>query len=161
METYEVTQKLLSFGPQYEVTAQGSSEVLATVKGKVLTATPKLNMVQGKEGPEVASMAGNFMKTKFECFDANKQALGVLAFPMFAFKKGFTLTVGANEYKADGGFFGGEFKCSDAQGNVVLVIAKQLALRDKFAVTTNGVLPRDVALLAAIAIDQKFFSDEG
>jgi hypothetical protein len=42
-----------------------------------------------------------------------------------------------------------------------MVIAKQLALRDKFAVTTSGVLPRDVALLTAVAIDQKFFQDNG
>jgi uncharacterized protein YxjI len=161
METFEVTQKLLSFGPQYEVTSQGSSAVLATVKGKILTASPKLTMFEGSSETEIAFMSANFMKTKFECFDAKKQATGVLAFPMFAFKKGFALTVGGVEYKADGGFFGGEFKCSDPQGNVVFVIAKQLALRDKFAVTTTGVVPRDVALLAAIAIDQKFFTDEG
>jgi uncharacterized protein YxjI len=160
METYEVTRKLFSFGPQYEITVHGSNDVVSTVKGKVLTATPKLTMAQGTQGAEVASMHGNFMKTKFECFDDKKQLTGTLAFPMFAFKKGFTLTVGHNEYKADGGFFGGEFKCSDARGNVVLVIAKQLALRDKFAVTTSGVLPRDVALLAAVAIDQKFFTEE-
>jgi len=161
METFEVTQKLLSFGPQYEITAQGNPTVLFLVKGKILTMSPKLDMFQGStgEGAPVASMTANFMKTKFECFDANKQLLGTLSFPMFAFKKGFALSFGGQEFKADGGFFGGEFKCTDAQGNNVMVIAKQLALRDKFAVTTSGVLPRDVALLSAVAIDQKFFQD--
>ena len=140
--------------------ANGAGAVEMTIKGKVLSATPKLTAISGAEGPEVASMAGNFMKTKFECFDAQKKLLGTLAFPMFAFKKGFTITVGDKEYKADGGFFGGEFKCTDAQGNVVMVIAKQLSLRDKFAVSTDGTLPRDVAIMSAIAIDQKFFQEE-
>jgi uncharacterized protein YxjI len=160
METYEVTQKLLSFGPQYEVRADHQPDVIMTIKGKLLSATPKLTMVQGTEGAEVAAMNGNFLKTKFECYDANKQLLGVLAFPMFAFKKGFTLTVGDKEFKADGGFLGGEFKCVDAHGQTVMVIAKQLSLKDKFAVQSTGALPRDVALLAAVAIDQRFFQED-
>jgi uncharacterized protein YxjI len=161
METFELTQKLLSWGPQYEVrdTMQAGQDVLVTIKGKVLSATPKLTMVQGSEGPTAASMKGNFMKTKFECFDANDKPLGVLAFPMLALKKGFTISAGGQEFKADGGFLGGEFKCTDAQGNVVMTIAKQLSLRDKFAITTTGALPRELALLAAVAIDQRFFQE--
>jgi uncharacterized protein YxjI len=161
METFELTQKLLSFGPQYEVRdpMQAGQDVLVTIKGKVLSATPQLTMVQGSEGPTAASMKGNFLKTKFECFDAQNQPLGTLAFPMIQFKKGFTISSAGHEFKADGGFSGGEFKCTDASGNVVMTIAKQLSLRDKFAITTTGALPRELALLAAVAIDQRFFQD--
>jgi uncharacterized protein YxjI len=157
METYEVVQKILSFGPQYEVRAADSPEVLMTIQGKVLSMTPKLTMRDGER--EVATMQGNFMKTKFECFDAEKQPLGTLAFPLIALKKGFTLTVGDATIQADGGFLGGEFECKDANGHTVMKITKQLSLRDKFAVQTSGAVPRDVALLAAVAIDQKFFQD--
>ena len=161
METFELTQKLLSFGPQYEVRdpMRGTGDVVLTIKGKVLSATPQLTMVQGQDGPPAASMKGNFMKTKFECFDAHQEPLGTLAFPMIALKKGFTIRAGGQEFKADGGFLGGEFKCTDQSGNVVMTIAKQLSLRDKFAIKTSGALPRELALLAAVAIDQRFFQD--
>jgi len=160
MQTFEVTQKLLSFGPAYEIREIGNQEVLMTVKGKVLSMTPKLTMLSGTEGPAVAELKANFMKTKFAVTGADGKELGTLIFPLVQFKKSFTIAVGDAEYKADGGFFGGEFKCTDGQGNPVLVIAKQLSLRDKFAVTTNGALPREVALLAAVAIDQRFFQEE-
>ena len=157
METYEVVQKILSLGPQYEVRASDRPEVLMTIQGKVLSTSPKLTMKEGER--EIATMQGNFMKTKFECFDADKQPLGTLAFPLIALKRGFTLTVGDAKLEADGGFLGGEIECTNDKGETVIKITKQLALRDKFAVQTTGAVPRDVALLAAVAIDQKFFQD--
>jgi uncharacterized protein YxjI len=87
--------------------------------------------------------------------------VATLTFPLIALKQSFTLIVDGQEYKASGGFLGGEFKCVDAQGQTVMVITKQLSLRDKFAVNTTGALPRDVALLAAVAVDQKLFQDNG
>ena len=163
MQKYELTQKILSWGPSYEVkdamAAAGADDVMVTIKGKLLSATTQLTMVQGTDGAPAASMKGNFMKTKFECFGAGNESLGVLAFPMLALKKGFTITTSGHQYKADGGFLGGEFKCTDPAGNVVLTIEKQLSLRDKFAITTTGELPRELALLAAVAIDQRFFQD--
>ena len=157
METYEVVQKILTFGAQYEVRASDRPEVLMTIVGKVLSTSPKLTMRDGER--EIATMQGNFMKTKFECFDAENQSLAKLSFPLIALKKGFTITMGDAELKADGGYFAGEFDCKNANGETVLKITKQLALRDKFAVQTNGTLPRDVALLTAVAIDQKFFQE--
>lgn len=161
MQTFEVTQKILSFGPTYEVRTAGEDPPLATVRGKIVTLSPKLTMVEGAEGLPLAELTANFMKTKFVMKGPGGAEIATLTFPLIALKKSFTLTVGGAEYKAEGGIFGGEFKCVDAQGNAVMVIAKQLSLRDKFAVSTNGVLPRDVALLAAVAIDQKLFQDDG
>jgi uncharacterized protein YxjI len=159
METFELTQKLLSFGPAYEVRTNQQDDVMTTIRGKVLSATPQLAMHAGSDGPETASMKGNFMKTKFECFDAQKQKIGTLSFPMIALKKTFTLEVAGQEFKADGGYLAGEFKCIDAQGNVVMVISKQLSLRDKFAISNTGAIPHAIALLAAVAIDQRFFQE--
>ena len=160
METFELTRKLLSFGPQYDVRTAAAPDVVSTIKGKVLSATPELAMHDGTaEGPQSASMKGNFMKTKFECFDKDAKPLGTLSFPMLALKKSFTLQTGGQEYKADGGYLGGEFTCKDAQGETVLTITKQLSLREKFAISTSGAIPRELALLAAVAIEQRLFEE--
>lgn len=158
METYEVTQKLLSFGPSYEARAVGADDVLASIRGKLLALTPKLTMVAGEDGAPVAELTANWTKTKFAVTAGGKE-IATLAFPLIALKKSFTIAHGDRTYKAEGGFFGGEFKCVDEQGTPAMVIAKQLSFRDKFAVSTSGALPREVALLAAVAIDQKFFQD--
>jgi hypothetical protein len=78
---------------------------------------------------------------------------------MFALKKTFTLETGGQQYKAEGGILAGEFTCKNAHGEVVLTITKQLAFKDKFAVETSGAIPTQVALLAAVAIDQRFFQE--
>ena len=160
MERFEVTQKLLTMGPVYEVHAQGRSETIATIRGKVLSATPKLTMVEGKEGADIAYLSGNFMKTKYEVAGKDRRALATLAFPMLTLKRRFALSVGDKQYKADGGFLGGDFRCTNDAGDAVLVIAKKLALKDSFAVQVAATIPRDVALLCAVAIDQRFFGDD-
>lgn len=160
MEKFEVTQRLLTMGPVYEVRAGGGGDVLATIRGKVLAATPKLTMVEGREGAEIAYLSGNFMKTKYECAGKDRRATATLAFPMLALKRRFVLSVGDKQYKADGGFLGGDFRCTNDAGEPVLVIAKKIALKDSFAVSTAGAVPRDVALLCAVAIDQRFFGDD-
>jgi len=159
MQTFEITQKVLSFGPTYQVRAQTSEDVLMTIKGKLLSASPKLTMVEGGEGAEMASMTGNFVKTKFTMHDTQQREIGLLSFPLMSLKKSFSLKVGDHEYKAEGGFFGGTFKCTDPAGQTVLEISKQASLRDKFAVTVNDPIPAEVALMAAVAIDQRFFED--
>lgn len=161
MNHYEVTQKILSLGPTYEIRDISAPDVLATVRGKLLTMSPKLTMVAGDAGAPMAELTANFLKTKFVMKDAGGAEIATLTFPLIALKQSFTLNVGGQEYKASGGFLGGEFKCVDAQGQTVMVIAKQLSLRDKFAVMTTEALPREVALLAAVAIDQKLFQDNG
>jgi len=159
MQSYEITQKMLSIGPSYQVRSPLADDVLMTVKGKVLTATPKLTMVQGAEGNTVASMNGNFFKTRFQIFGSDKQELGSLEFPMIQLKKTFTIKVGEKQYRADGGLLGRGFKVTGPEGETVLEIQKELALRDKFSVVAGDAIPAEVALLAAIAIDQKYFEE--
>ncbi len=160
MQSFEITQKVLAIGPTYQVRTPASSDVLMTVKGKVLTATPKLTMVQGAEGSTVAQMNGNFFKTKFQIFGSDQKEIGSLEFPLIQLKKSFTLRVGATEYKADGGLLGRGFKITNGQGETVLEIQKELALKDKFSVVAGDQIPAEIALLAAVAIDQKFFEND-
>jgi len=160
MQSFEITQKVLAIGPTYQVRSPASNDVLMTVKGKVLTATPKLTMVEGAEGNTVAQMNGNFFKTKFQIFGSDQREIGSLEFPLIQLKKSFTLKVGTTEYKADGGLLGRGFRVTDAQGETVLEIQKELALKDKFSVLANDRFPAEVALLAAVAIDQKFFEND-
>jgi uncharacterized protein YxjI len=160
MEKFEVVHKLISVGAQYSVHDGTTENVVATVRGKVLSLTPKLTMVAGQDGAPVAELSGNLTKTKFVVAGPDKKEIGALTFPMFQFKKSFTLTVGKTEYKAEGDVMATEFRCNDSAGNPVMVINKQATLRDRFAVSVGGDLPREVALLAAVAIDQRFFSDQ-
>lgn len=159
MQSYEVSQKILSIGATYEVRASGNESILNTVKGKVLSATPKLTMVEGKDGGEVAKIKGNFLKTKFQISDANGQPVATLSFPLIALKKTFTLNLGGKQYKASGGLTGRAFNCTDESGNVVFQISKELAFKDKFAVTVDDGIPSHAAFLAAVAIDQKYFEE--
>lgn len=160
MYTYELTHKILSIGAAYEV-RDANDAVVSTIRGKVLSATPQLSMFAGDSdaSPPTAFMKGNFMKTKFDVFDGAEQSIGTLSFPMLALKKTFTLETGGEEYKADGGVLAGAFTCKNARGDVVLTISKELSLRDKFAVATSGAISPQVALLVAVAIDQRFFQE--
>jgi uncharacterized protein YxjI len=168
MQTYELTQKILSIGPTYEVrnvapqlgVADDNAPPVVTIKGKLLSATPMLSMNEGAgEGPAVGSMKGNFTRTKFECKTADDRLVGSIQFPMIALKKSFTLLTEGKEYKADGGYLAGEFVCKDDAGNVVMKITKQLSLRDKFRIEADDSIPSQLALLAAVAVDQRFFQD--
>jgi hypothetical protein len=38
-------------------------------------------------------------------------------------------------------------------------ITKQLSLRDKFRIESDGQIPMPLALLAAVAVDQRFFQE--
>jgi uncharacterized protein YxjI len=160
MQAYEVSQKILSIGATYEVRQPGNDGILNTIQGKVLSATPKLTMREGKEGGEVAKIQGNFFKTKFQISDSQGNSVGTLSFPFIALKKSFTLDIGGKQYKATGGLTGRAFTCTDSTGKTVFEVSKQLALKDKFAVHVSESVPRDTAFLAAVAIDQKFFQDK-
>ena len=156
MQTYEVTQKILSIGPSYEVRVTGSDAVVYTIRGKLLTFTPKLTLVEGEKGAEIAKLTANFTKTKFSVEGPQP---ATLSFPLIALKQRMTLQVGGREYVADGGFLAGAFRCADENGNVVFEILKELSLRDKFRVQIHAELPPIVILLAAVAIDQRYFQD--
>jgi uncharacterized protein YxjI len=157
METYEVTQVLMAVGSVYEVRVPHAEAVLMTIRGTLMSPTPKFTMMQGAEGAELASLTGNFIKTKFQIRGADKQEMGALSFPAVAFKKTLVLTVGGRGYTADGGIMGGTFRCVDNEGTVALEISKKMGLRDKFEIAIKGNIQKEVGLLAAIAIHSRFF----
>ncbi len=159
MATYHVTQKMLSLGPTYYVTAVGSEEALFTVKGKLLSATPKLTMVQGTDGAEVATLTGNFTRTQFTVTVGGAEQ-ATLRFPLISWKKGFGLAAGGREYSADGGVLALGFSILGADGKPALAITKMPKLRDQFEVEFSAELERDTALLAAVAVDQKYFQED-
>jgi uncharacterized protein YxjI len=156
MESYEVTQVLLTVGTVYHVRKPRTEETLFTVRGELMSTTAKFHLVEGDAGKARADLTANFIKTKYE-IRAENQVLGALVFPAVAFKKTLTLTVGDKEYEADGGVFKGVFQCKKADGSVVLEIAKELSIRDTFLVKTDDSLPLEVALLSAVAIHSRFY----
>ena len=165
MQTYELTQKILAVGPTYEVrmassgAAAAEGDPLLTIRGKLFSATPSLSIANGDDGPALGTMKGNFTRTKFECLGDDDRLIGSLQFPMIALRKTFTLRAGDKEYQADGGIFVGEFVCKDEGGAVVMKISKQASLRDKFRIEADESIPQPLALLAAVAIDQRFFQE--
>jgi uncharacterized protein YxjI len=156
MESYEVTQVLLTVGSVYQVRKPRTEEALFTVRGEVMTTTPKFHLVEGDTGKARADLNANFIKTKYE-IRAEGKVLGSLVFPAVAFKKTLTLTVGDDVYQADGGVFKGVFQCKTSDGTVVLEITKELSIRDTFLVKTTESLPLEVALLSAVAIHSRFY----
>ncbi|MBN9159367.1 MAG: hypothetical protein BGO98_39080 [Myxococcales bacterium 68-20] len=156
MVTYEVTQAFLSVGTVYHVRKPREEDVLYTVRGVLMSPTPKFRLVEGDDGKEVGALTGNFIKTKYEISDESK-VVGSLVFPAVAFKKTLTLTVGEDVYEADGGVFRGVFQCKKSDGEVMLEIAKELSIRDTFSVKTSDAVPYQVGLLSAVAIHSRFY----
>ena len=156
MDAYEVTQVLLSVGTVYHVRRPREEQLLYSVKGVLMSATPKFHLVEGEGGKELGQLQANFIKTKYE-IHGDGALLATLQFPAVALKKTLTLTVGADEYEADGGVFKGIFQCKSKDGSVVLEIAKELSIRDTFVVKSAESLPFQVGLLSAVAIHSRFY----
>jgi uncharacterized protein YxjI len=156
MEAYEVTQALMSVGSVYHVRKPREDALLYTVRGELMSTTPKFHLVKGDEGDAVADLLGNFIKTRYEIREGER-TLATLAFPAVAFKKTMTMTAGDTTYEADGGVFKGVFQCKDSEGKLVLEIAKELSIRDTFVVKTTDALPAAVGLLTAVAIHSRFY----
>ena len=160
MKTFTVTQKILSIGATYLVRAESNDSILYTIKGKVLTLSPKLEMKQGEDGAVTRLMQGNFFSTKFTITEPDGTQKGFIQFPFFSFIAKFTLTIGTETYNAKGGFTARKFSCTDAAGNIKFTVSKELAFRDKFMVTLDESIPEETAILAAVAIDQRFFQQK-
>jgi len=163
MESYEVTQALMSVGTVYHVRKPRTEDTLYTIRGELMTSTPKFHLVERDQGKAIADLTANFIKTKYEIRSVaaasgeSTKVLGSLVFPAVAFRKTLTLTVGDEEYKADGGVFKGVFQCKKGDGSIVLEIAKELSFRDTFLVKTTDALSLEVGLLSAVAIHSRFY----
>ncbi len=157
METFDVTQVVMTVGSTYQVRVLGQEPVVMTVKGSLMSPTPKFQLVTAEDGPELATLTGNFIKTKFQMRGAGKEELGNLSFPAIAFKKTLVLTVGGRGFTADGGLMGGTFRCVDNDGKVGIEIVKKETFRDRFSVQIDDGISKEVGILAAVAIHSRFF----
>jgi uncharacterized protein YxjI len=157
MKSFTVTQKILSIGSTYLVSPEGSKENAYVVKGKVLTIAPKLEMRRGDQGEVMKTMKGNFIGTKFSILGPGGSEEALIKFPFFSFIAKFTLAVGNASYTAKGGIMARKFSCVDDSGNVKFTISKEWSFRDKFAVSIDPSMPEEIAIMAAVAIDQRFF----
>jgi uncharacterized protein YxjI len=157
MKTFTVTQKILSLGATYLVTPEGTKDPVYVIKGKILTMSPKLEMRKNDQGEILKTMKGNFIGTKFTIFDKSGSEDGLIQFPFFSIIAKFTLTSGTASYAAKGGFMARNFECKDQEGKVKFTISKEWAFRDKFTVSLEEPIAETTAILAAVAIDQRFF----
>jgi uncharacterized protein YxjI len=158
MKTYTLFQKILAIGDTYEVRQGEAKDAVFTIKGKVLTFSPSLTLMRGdKDGEKTHQMKGNFIKTKFAITTTSGGEVGAITFPFFVWKPTFTLTMKGNSYTATGTLFAWNFTCTDSAGKTIFTIQKEFAFRDKFTVSIDESLEQEVALLAAVAIDQRYF----
>ena len=160
MKTYIVTQKILALSATYLVRETKDGPVLFTVKGKIFTFSPYLEMMKGADGEKTHVLRGNFFKTKFFITTPDGGEVGDIQFPFFAFVKSFVMNLRGQQYKAKGGLFAWSFSAVDASGKEAFTIHKEFAFRDKFTVGLDEQLPMEPIVLAAIAIDQRFFQGE-
>jgi uncharacterized protein YxjI len=160
MKTFTVTQKILSFGATYLVTKEGTQEPLYTVKGKILTIAPKLEMAKAGLDAVIKTMKGNLTGTRFTIIDQGGTEEGSIRFPLFSFLARFSLTVGDSTYTAKGGIMARKFVCEDPTGKQILSISKEWDFRDKFVVSFDDSLAEETAILAAVSIDQKYFQNK-
>ena len=155
METFEVTQVVMTVGSTYEVRVSSAEAVTMKVEGSLMSTTPKFQLLQGTT--ELARLTGNFIKTKFQIRRGDNEELGHLSFPAIAFKKTLVMTVGTRGFRADGGLMGGVFRCIDNAGRVGIEITKTETLRDRFLVSVDDGIPMEVGILASVAIHSRFF----
>jgi len=156
MSQFVVTQRFLALATNYDVTQPGSNQVLMTVKGALMRLFPFFSLVE-ETGSAVATLRGNFNKTRFRICAANGDELASLHFPAVALDKKLSLFIGDREYTANAGMFRGVFQCKDAAGSTALEIFKVRSMRDRFSVVTKDDIDHEVGLLAAVAIHSRFF----
>ncbi|MBN1699572.1 MAG: hypothetical protein JW881_18780 [Spirochaetales bacterium] len=157
MKTFTVTQKIMSIGATYLVKAHDDT-IINTIRGKIFTMAPKLEMKEGEDGGVVKLLKGNLFRTGFsiETTDGNVEA--TIQFPFIALFKKFSLTIGEKVYHAKGSLTAWNFTCSDESGQEIFSISKEFAFRDKFSITVDESIPQDIVILVAVAVDQKFFT---
>ena len=158
MLSFEVTQALMSVETVYHVRIPRADAVVYTVRGVLMSATPKFHLLEGEAGRELGALSGNFLKTKYEITGsgASTGALANIVFPAVAFKKTLTLTTGGEVFDVDGGVFRGVFQAKRGDA-LLLEIAKVLSIRDTFAIKISEELPFQVGLLSAVAIHSRFY----
>jgi hypothetical protein len=157
MESFDVAQVIMTVGSTYHVRVPPEDAIVMTVKGSLMSPTPKFQLVSGQDGDELATLTGNFIKTKFQMKGAAKEELGALSFPAIAFKKTLVMTVGGRGFVADGGIMGGTFRCIDNDGKLGIEIANKSGFRDRFLVMLHDGIAKEVGILAAVAIHSRFF----
>ncbi|MBN1412406.1 MAG: hypothetical protein JW969_16280 [Spirochaetales bacterium] len=158
MELLTVTQKLLAIGATYLVKKQGEQEVLNTIKGKILTLSPKLEMKRGADEGELTHiLKGNFLKTLFTIEDNLGTVIATIKFPLIAVFKKFSLMIGEKAYNAQGSLTAWNFVARDKGDRELFAITKDFSLRDQFSVAVDESIPKEIIILTAIAVDQKFF----
>lgn len=155
MSVFEITQRIMTVASEYEVRADEEKEPSLIVKGTFLSSTPSLTLEEG--GKTVATLNGNMMKTKF-VIASNGEEKAVVNFPAVSLRKTMTLTVNGKGYHATSGGISTEvFQCADNDGKIVLELRKEVGWRDRFRVETKESLPREVAILTAVAIHSRYY----
>ena len=78
MLSYELTQALMSVETVYHVRAPRAEDVVYTVRGVLMSPTPKFHLVEGEGGNELGVLTGNFLKTKYEISESSRALANIV-----------------------------------------------------------------------------------
>ncbi|MBN2738442.1 MAG: hypothetical protein JXR70_15790 [Spirochaetales bacterium] len=160
MKTFKITQKTFELNDDYIISQSKNAEIAYVIKGK-FAFPPEWEMREGLgQGLAFKKVTSNLLKTRFKVFDNEKKAVALIEFPLMSLIKHFTLYMGNKKYNAQGGFSAWDFQCRDQEGREVFTVSKENTLSDRFTVDIQEQMPEDIALITAVAIDQKYFSQE-
>lgn len=154
MESLELTQRLLSIGDTYEVRSAAGEPILATIRGKV-SVSPELRLAEGEDGKELGKLTGNAINSRFEITAGDARA--ELTVPAIEFHRSFSLKFDGEEYRAEGGWQDKKFECKKSSGALLFSLERLSSATARFEIKIGDDMPRDLALLAAVAVHQAHF----
>ncbi len=160
MQRYTITQRFFSWGVTYAVTQNNEDEVIMLAKQKILSLSPKIIGYKGENSKEIiATMEGDLFRFSFTVHDETGKNLGGITFPFFEFGKSFTLNTSLGSFRSKRKFIDPQITCYDSEEKEILSITKVLNLTDTFNVEAIDDLPKELVIMSAIALDQKYYQN--
>lgn len=156
---FVVQQKFLTLRAVYRIKNAQGNDVMVAKRPFFNFIRPKL-AVKSMDGKKIGKIQGNLFRSKWKLVDDNGNVHAVIHMPaLMFFRKHFTLKTNAGDFKSGDSFVAYNWSCYDSNGQVSFQIDKKvLALRDSFKIQSFGILSPFITTMAAVCIDQRFFS---
>jgi hypothetical protein len=156
MKSFEVVSNGMVYEARNLTEGPGGLADTVMLSATLQLGTPKLVVREGLDGPIVASMDHNLAQTVFECHGAAGDTLAELSFAWFTVKNGFSLKIGAHDYKVEERE-PSRFSCVDESGSTLMIIEaeKHFFSADRWRVSFAEQFPAPLALLSVVALKQR------
>lgn len=156
MKSFEVVSNGMVYEARHFTEGAGGLADTVMLSAMLQLGAPKLVVREGLDGPVVASMDHNLTQTVFQCHGASGETLAELSFAWFTVKNGFSLKIGAHDFKVEERE-PSRFSCVDESGKTLMVIEaeKHFFSADRWTVSFADQFPAPLALLSVVALKQR------